>query len=159
MFAVGFWVKMFPNNLSKDHVCFFNCLQLAVLIDVILFIKCSRFCEFDFGLGSFSDFSSFHRGSMSLSSAPLSISMSQKEGLIKLEPGSPARHERAAAGVSVTPPPNRHSPAPVRSNEPPEKRSRLDVDGWHKDSFAVKTELYIRQYPGLLLLYVNIYIL
>jgi hypothetical protein len=68
-------------------------------------------------------------GTMSLSSAPISISMLQKGSLIKQEPGSPARHEHAMAGSSITPPPNQHSPAPPRSNEPPEKRSRLEGDG------------------------------
>ncbi|CAG5125306.1 unnamed protein product [Candidula unifasciata] len=72
-------------------------------------------------------------GSMSLSSlssTPLSISMVHKGNLIKQEPGSPIKHDQQlAAGSSVTPPLNQPSAVSARSNEPPEKRSRLETDG------------------------------
>ncbi|GFR91586.1 myocyte-specific enhancer factor 2A [Elysia marginata] len=72
-------------------------------------------------------------GSVSLTAAPLSTSLDQKD-LVKQEPpGSPSRTDRSTegggGGPSVTPPPNQASPAPPGSEEPSEKRIRLETDG------------------------------
>ncbi|GFO21365.1 myocyte-specific enhancer factor 2a [Plakobranchus ocellatus] len=69
-------------------------------------------------------------GSISLTSAPITTSLEQKE-LVKQEPpGSPSHLERASeTGPSVTPPPNHPSPVPPGADEPAEKRLRLDTDG------------------------------
>uniref|UniRef100_A0A0B7AXP3 MADS-box domain-containing protein n=1 Tax=Arion vulgaris TaxID=1028688 RepID=A0A0B7AXP3_9EUPU len=62
-------------------------------------------------------------GSMSLMSAPISISLSQKGShLIKQEPASPVRYERTSAGSSVTST-HQRSPGP---DEPPQKRPQLE---------------------------------
>ncbi|KAK3764694.1 hypothetical protein RRG08_019896 [Elysia crispata] len=69
-------------------------------------------------------------GSMSLTTAPLSSSVEQKD-LVKQEPpGSPSRTDRSGGGgASVTPPPNQPSPVPPGAEEPAEKRMRLETDG------------------------------
>ncbi|RUS90494.1 hypothetical protein EGW08_001762 [Elysia chlorotica] len=69
-------------------------------------------------------------GSMSLTSAPLSTSVEQKESVKQEPPGSPSRADRSGeGGPAVTPPPNQPSPVPPGSEEPAEKRMRLDTDG------------------------------
>ena len=67
---------------------------------------------------------------MSLTTAPLSSSVEQKD-LVKQEPpGSPSRTDRSGGGgASVTPPPNQPSPVPPGAEEPAEKRMRLETDG------------------------------
>ncbi|CAL1528815.1 unnamed protein product [Lymnaea stagnalis] len=64
---------------------------------------------------------------MSMSSAPIPI-LSQKGNLIKQEPGSPMKSDQSAGAASVTPPP--HPSGTLRgSDEPIDKRPRLDNDG------------------------------
>ncbi|XP_059148367.1 myocyte-specific enhancer factor 2C-like isoform X2 [Physella acuta] len=65
-------------------------------------------------------------GTMTMNPAPITVSMSShKSNLIKQEPGSPLKSEH----LGHTPPPNQQSPASRMSDEPNEKRSRLDNDG------------------------------
>ncbi|KAI8792784.1 myocyte-specific enhancer factor 2C isoform X2 [Biomphalaria glabrata] len=62
-------------------------------------------------------------GSVSMSSTPIAISLHHQKGNIKQEPGSPMKTDHSAIDSSVT------SPHQRRSEEPMDKRPRLDNDG------------------------------
>ncbi|KAH9518351.1 Myocyte-specific enhancer factor 2C [Bulinus truncatus] len=64
-------------------------------------------------------------GSVSMSGTPITISLPHKGNLIKQEPGSPMKTDQSNIGSSsVTPPPHQR-----HSDEPVDKRARLDNDG------------------------------